>query len=200
MRLQPVEMHPSIKQQFENFDRFSGNSRLVDVFLENHTEFGKLHDSLNQTIISWSLSHVFREMIEHPEIMDKFRPKHPDASDDLGFLIQAEAFNNSSTIYRTYISVVLGRTDGLIAAIGKISKNCKNPEIVAAYKLMKNDEIRHLRNAIGHGSLLAMGSVLDYSDESHSRRFSFPELEWLNKSIYAIILAAWAASMKAVSG
>jgi hypothetical protein len=123
-------------------------------------------------------------------------PPNEDSDPILGFLVRADSMRSSSIILRTYICLVLGRTDGIVEAFRDLERIEKTAEISAALKLLRNDGVRELRNAIGHGTYLARANSLIYDCKDSKAEFSFPELEALNTSIVSIIMAAWAASCR----
>ncbi len=148
-------------------------------------------DELNQAVIFWSTSSVLKEMIDTPDILNKFRPAPSIKDETMAFIAQAEGFNNSSIIFRTYVSVVLGRSENLVRVFSNLQKELHSRHLGAVLTLLRNDEVRILRNAISHGTYHAHGNVLDYWDSMKKRRVSFPELDELNFSIFTIVLMAW---------
>ena len=196
MRLQPVEIHPKMQSALEVWRRFASDDSLLNSLLAYHDRFSGLEIQLEQAVTMWSISSVLNELIDHPNILNKFRPT-PSISDPvLSFFAQAGSFRNSSIVFRTYVSVVLGRTEEFSRALSGLQSEVRSQHLSAAVRLIRNDEVRILRNAVGHGTFVAKGEVLKYWDDQRQRRISFRELDELNFSIWSIILIVWAVSTK----
>jgi len=167
--------------------------------LNDGREMKPLFASLQQANIAWSLASIYNELIERPAVLREIWAQEPSQPQELHEWAQAEAFSSTSLIYRTFTSVVLGRTEPFVSALAKINERNRSPHIKRAIGLLRNDEVRRLRNALGHGTFLAGGQVLAYRDRNEKRRISFRELDELNFAIWSIILMGWAASIKWVN-
>ncbi len=186
MRLQPQEIDPSIVKALTAWQAFSSDTMLQDKLIEHSSSFSNLTNQLNQAVIFWSTSSVLKEMIDAPDILNRFRPTLSIKDETMAFFAQAEGFNNSSIIFRTYVSVVLGRSENLVSVFNVLQQELHSRHLGAVLTL--------LRNAISHGTYHAHGNVLDYWDNMKKRRISFPELDELNFSILKIVLMAWSSS------
>ncbi len=192
MRLQPVEIHPKIQGALDVWSQFQDEKELQQIFIVNSEKFDGLFDHLNQAVIMWSISHVLKEIAQSPELLNDFRPLPSVEDKSLSFLLQASKFSDSSIVFRTYVSVVLGRSEKLVGCLAQMQKAVKSKHLSAAIKLVRNDEVRILRNSIGHGTYLASGQVLEYSDRRLTRQISYRELDSLNFAIWTIVLMVWA--------
>ncbi|WP_424941653.1 hypothetical protein [Aliiroseovarius sp. S253] len=193
MRLQPKHIPEQIEKRLEEFDRFKSDTAVLNLLRLHSGQLANLSARLNQAVLLWSNSAVLKQVISDADVLDKYFPAPSIQDDELAFWAKAEALNNSSTIFRTYVSVVLGRSEELVSALGDINREQKDHHLKSALKLLRDDEVRRLRNAISHGTFVAHGSELEYWDDNEKRRFSFPELDALNFAIFKVILLAWGA-------
>ena len=143
---------------------------------------------------------MLKELRDHPEILDKFRPSHTIKSNDeeekfFSGLVRADAFTSASIVFRTWVSLVYIRIDDLVSVLEKIQREAQSKHFSAFLNLIKNDEVRHLRNAFAHGTIDAFGMELEYKDKKHSGCFSYDQLDRLNFAIYTFLLSVWAASL-----
>ncbi|MBW6506372.1 MAG: hypothetical protein K0B00_06415 [Rhodobacteraceae bacterium] len=195
-RLQPIEIHPSIQKSLDAWSACSSDGSFSNALLEDGRELGPLNKSLGQASVAWSFSAIFDELAKNPGIMDILRPPPPDIPKDVFFFLQADSLTSNAVVFRTYVSVVLGRTDEFVVALSAISKRNPSEHFSAIMKLLRNNEVRHLRNAIGHGTYIAQGQVMKYRDGVHSRRISFRELDKLNSAIWYVVLTGLTASYR----
>lgn len=205
-RLQPVEIHPKLKSVVDRWQEHSSDTSVSKAFHNDGKELGPLNVELSQANIAWSMSAILDELAARPDIMNILRPPPKDIPSDAFFLMNAEALKSNSVFFRTYVSVVLGRTEKFVDAINHIAKRNPSKHFSATLKMLRSDEVRHLRNAIGHGTFVARGQVMIYRDGTHERRISFRELDIVNSAIWAIILAgltgsyAWKEELKKGAG
>lgn len=195
-RLQPVEIHGDLLRVLKRWKAFAKDSSVSEAFYNDGAELGPLNASLGQTSVAWSLSALLGELARRPDIMSVLRPPPSEIPSDMHFLIQANALTSNSVIYRTYVSTVMGRTDEFVEAVSQISRRNPSKHFSATLKLLRSDEVRHLRNAIGHGTFVATGQVMSYRDGEHTRRISFRELDLVNSAIWAVVLTGLTASYK----
>lgn len=193
-RLQPVEIDPGLQRVLQAWEDHANDASLSEALRKDGRELGHLNAALGQASNAWSMSAILDELARRPSIMNTLRPPPSDIQSDVFFLLQADALTSNSILYRTYVSVVLGRTDEFVNALGKISQRNRGEHFSATMKLLRNDEVRHLRNAIGHGTFLASGQILEYRDKERHRRISFRELDKLNLAIWSIVLTGLVAS------
>lgn len=193
-RLQPVEIHPKLKSALENWQKHSGDLSVLNAFQKDGKELGPLNAELNQANMAWSMSAILNELATRPEIMNALRPPPNDIPADMYLFINAEGLTSNSIVFRTYVSVVLGRTDQFVTAINQISRRNPSKHFSATLKLLRNDEVRYLRNAIGHGTFLARGQVLRYQDGDKTRRISYRELDMVNSAIWAVVITGLVSS------
>jgi hypothetical protein len=200
VRLQPIEIHPKISAALTKWAEFAGDQSLSDCLMQDGHELGKLNSQLAQASLAWSHSANLDELARNPDVAEQLRPPPSDIPHEAFRWLHAESLLSNGQLFRTYVSVVLGRTDEFVAALHSISKRNKNPHLGVAIKLLRNDEVRRLRNAVGHGTFLAKGQVFEYRDGSHERRIAFRELDTLNTSIWTIVLTGLTASYKWKAG
>lgn len=193
-RLQPTEIHEDLLRALAAWESHASDTGLSEILREDGRELGPLNAALGQANVAWSMSSILDELARRPSIMNSLRPPPCDIPADAFFFIQADALTANSVLYRTYVSVVLGRTEEFVAALNNISRRNPNPHFSATIKLLRNDEVRRLRNAIGHGTFLAGGQVLEYRDGRNHRLISFRELDKLNGALWSIVLTGLVAS------
>ena len=193
-RLQPIEIHEGLLRALEAWESHANDTGLSGTLRNDGKELGPLNASLEQTNIAWSMSSVLAELARRPSIMNSLRPPPSDIPDDVFFSMQADALTSNSILYRTFVSVVLGRTEEFVQAMNNISRRNSSKHFSATMKLLRNDEVRRLRNAIGHGTFLIGGQVMEYWDGKHHRRIAFRELDKLNGALWAIVLSGLNAS------
>ncbi len=198
-RLQPIEIHKNLLQALEAWESHANDTSLSEALRNDGKDLGPLNAALGQASIAWSMSSVLAELAKRPNIMDSLRPPPSDIPRDVFFFMQADALTSNSILYRTFVSVVLGRTDEFVKAMNNISRRNPSKHFSATMKLLRNDEVRHLRNAIGHGTFLIGGQAMEYSDGKYHRKISFRELDKLNGALWAIVLSGLAASYEWVN-
>jgi hypothetical protein len=193
-RLQPIEIIEGLLRALEAWEGFSNDRSFIEAMMRDGRELGPLNSELGQANVAWSMSYILDDLARRPNIMNALRQPPAEIPADEFFFLHANALTSNSVIYRTYVSVVLGRTDKFVSAISQISTRNPGAQFSSVLKLLRNDEVRLLRNAIGHGTFLASGQVLAYEDRGRHRRISFRELDRLNGAIWSIVLAGWSAS------
>lgn len=193
-RLQPIEIHKDLLRALEAWESHASDTGLSEILGKDGRELGPLNAALGQANVAWSMSSILGELARRPSIMNSLRPPPTDIPADAFFFMQADALTSNSVLYRTFVSVILGRTEEFVDALNKIFRRNPNAHFSATMKLLRNDEVRRLRNAIGHGTFLAGGQVLEYRDGGNHRRISFRELDKLNGALWSIVLTGLAAS------
>lgn len=195
-RLQPKEIHPSIQQALVDWSQFSADQSFLDTLIRDGEELGPLSGSLMQANAAWSQSTLLDRLGRDPTVMDGLQPLPPHSQNELNQWLRADLLISNSIIFRTFVSVVLGRTEDFVGALATIARRNRSQHFKAVLKLLRNEEVRRLRNAIGHGTFRAQMQVMEYSDKSHQRKISFRELDELNRAVFTIVLAGMAASFK----
>lgn len=193
-RLQPIEIHEDLLRVLEARESHASDTGLSEILRKDGRELGPLHAALGQANVAWSMSSILGELARRPSIMNSLRPPPIDIPADAFFFMQADALTSNSVLYRTFVSVVLGRTEEFVNALIKICRRNPSVHFSATMTLLRNDEVRHLRNAIGHGTFLVGGQVLEYRDRINHRRISFRELDKLNGALWSVVLAGHVAS------
>lgn len=195
-RLQPIEIHQDLLRVLEAWENHANDTGLSEALRNDGKELGPLNAALGQANIAWSMSSVLAELARCPSIMNSLRPPPSDIPGDVFFFMQADALTSNSILYRTFVSVVLGRTEEFVSAMNNISRRNPSEHFSATMKLLRCDEVRRLRNAIGHGTFLIGGQVLEYWDCDLHRRIAFRELDKLNGALWSIVLSGLVASYK----
>lgn len=199
-RLQPIKIPQAVKDALDEVDSHrEDSSGLLNALIPHATKLKKFSRTLTQATVFWSLSSVLQELRDHPELLDKFRPSNSMKSNNeeekfFSYLLQAEAFTSASIVFRTWVSLVYIRIDDLVGVLEEIQRDARSKHFSAFLKLIKNDEVRHLRNAVAHGTIDAFAMELNYRDEKHSGCFSYDQLDRLNFAIYTFLLSVSAAS------
>lgn len=198
-RLQPIEVNNKLLRAIEAWESYANDRILAETLRKDGRELGPLNTALGQASVAWSMSCILDELARNPGVMNALRPPPSEVPGEVFFFFQADALTSNSVLYRTFISVVLGRTDAFVTAMGQISRRNPSKHFSATMKLLRNDEIRHLRNAIGHGTFLIGGQVLEYWDGKHRRRIAFRELDKLNSAIWSIVITGLSSSYEWVN-
>ena len=193
-RLRPIEIHTELQKVLQAWESHASDTGLSEILRRDGRELGPLNAALGQAAVAWSISSILGELAHSPNIMNSLRPPPTDIPADVFFFMQADALTSNSVLYRTFVSVVLGRTEEFVSALSKIGRRNPSPHLSMTIKLLRNDEVRRLRNAVGHGTFLAGGQVLEYRDGAHHRSISFRELDKLNGAIWSIVLTGLVAS------
>ena len=193
-RLQPIEIHEELQKALQAWESHASDAGLSEILKRDGRELGPLNAALGQASVAWSISSILGELARSPNIMNSLRSPPSDIPADAFFFMQADALTSNSVLYRTFVSVVLGRTEEFVSALNKVNRRNPNPHLSATIKLLRNDEVRRLRNAIGHGTFLVGGQVLEYRDGVNHRSISFRELDKLNEAIWSIVLNGLVAS------
>lgn len=193
-RLQPVEIHAGLLKVLEEWQKHASDTSFSDALMRDGKELGPLNAALGQANVAWSMSAILDELARRPNVMNMLRSPPSDIPSDVFFFMQADALTSNSILYRSFVSVVMGRTEEFVGALNQISRRNPSGHFSATMKLLRNDEVRRLRNAISHGTFLASGQVMEYKDEQHIRRISFRELDKINSAIWAIVLTGLTAS------
>lgn len=198
-RLQPIEVNNKLLRAIEAWESYANDRILAETLRKDGRELGPLNTALGQASVAWSMSCILDELARNPGVMNALRPPPSEVPGEVFFFLQADALTSNSVLFRTFISVVLGRTDAFVTAMGQISRRNPSKHFSATMKLLRNDEIRHLRNAIGHGTFLIGGQVLEYWDGKHRRRIAFRELDKLNSAIWSIVITGLSSSYEWVN-
>lgn len=193
-RLQPIEIHEDLLRVLDAWESHANDMILSENLRNDGRELGPLNAALGQANVAWSMSSLLEALAKRPGIMNTLRPPPNDVPDDVFFFVQADALTSNSILYRTFVSVVLGRTEEFVSALSNISRRNPSKHFSATMKLLRSHEVRHLRNAIGHGTFLIGGQILEYRDGKNHRRIAFRELDRLNGALWSIVLAGLVAS------
>ncbi|MCP1335097.1 hypothetical protein [Futiania mangrovi] len=193
-RLQPIEIHESLQRVLEAWESHASDTSFSEILRRDGRELGLLNAALGQANVAWSMSSILGELASRPEIMASLRPPPSDIPADVFFFMQADALASNSILYRTFVSVVLGRTEEFVNALSRVHRRNPRAHFSATMNLLRNDEVRRLRNAISHGTFLVGGQVLEYWDRKNHRKISFRELDKVNGAIWSIVLTGLVAS------
>lgn len=204
MTLIPKLAHESIKKSFSRIDSLDTNVSLLEALSPHQAIFSQFEKQLRQGVTIWSMSHMLTKLREQSQSAIEILPT-PDISPDPTFnnLMRAEALTTSSTIFRTWTSLVYMRPDKIMTTINSITEK---PEVLAAYaELANNKHVKHIRNSISHGTFDAEFQIFEYHDKNMktgfttSGKISYQELDKLNEHIFALWTSIWAISIKAVN-
>lgn len=193
-RLQPVEIHADLLKVLEEWEKHRSDTSFSDALMRDGKELAPLNAALGQANVAWSMSAILGELARRQNVMNMLRSPPSDIPSDVFFFMQADALTSNSVLYRSFVSVVMGRTEEFAGAPNQISRRNPSEHFSATMKLLRNDEVRRLRNAISHGTFLASGQVMEYKDAQHKRRISFRELDKINSAMWAIVLTGLTAS------
>jgi hypothetical protein len=166
---------------------------LLKSLLPYRDKFSPFEKRLRQGITFWSLASTLMLLRDNDELAQKILP--PSGIGDPSFerIMRAESLNSSSIVFRSWVSLVFMRPDDIFSVL----KSIPNPDshLQAFLNLFAHKQVRHIRNAISHGTFNAEFQEVEYRDRNVTEVISFPELDQLNSCIFAFWTSLWAASL-----
>ena len=193
-----------LKTILEEIQKFKNDSSgLLNSLMPHGKKFCAYEKMLRQGVQLWSMSKLPILIRDNNQIANILLPPTPQIEDEIQFFLRLETLTTSSTVFCTWISLVFLRMDNVIQAIEQIPS--KPPHLNAYLNLAKCEDIRHIRNAISHGTFNAEYQVLEFIDrntrtnESVKGRISFPELNQVNEHFFTLWASVWAATLKHIN-
>jgi hypothetical protein len=169
------------------------SSGLLKSLLPYRAQLSPFEKRLRQGVTFWSLASTLMLLRDNDELAQKILPPCPSIGDPVvDRLLRAEALNSSSIVFRSWVSLVFMRPDDILKAL----KSIPNPDahLRAFLDLFLHRQVRHIRNALSHGTFNAEFQEVEYQDREEVGQISFPELDDLNSCVFAFWVSLWATS------
>ena len=165
-----------------------------DALFSEKELFREFLSPLNQFSMFAGLSRVHEKLSKRPDIVLDIYPEFEKLPPSL---VLGE-FDNAANLLHSFVNIVYGRSDDLMAALRTAARRSKSEELALAIKLVDHDDVRKLRNALAHGTTEFTGDGLDYwNDDKVRYSITNVKLKLLNRSIRCIFLWCFAASVEA---
>jgi hypothetical protein len=204
MSLIPKMSSDELNRILEEIQEFKNDSTgLLNSLMPHGKKFCSYEKMLRQGVQFWSMSKLPILIRDNNQITNILLPPTTQIEDETQFFLRLETLTTSSTIFCTWISLVFLRMGKVIHTIEQLPN--KPPHLTAYLNLAKCKDIRHIRNAISHGTFNAEYQVLEFVDrntrtnESVEGRISFPELNQVNEHFFTLWTSVWAATLKHIN-
>jgi len=188
-------IEPSLDTALIEVKRYEHDSDgLLKSLQPYRIQFLPFEKRLRQGVTFWSLASTLMLLRDNDELAQKILPPCPNISDPfVDRLLRAESLHSSSIVFRSWVSLVFMRPDDIL----KVLQSIPNPDahLRAFLDLFSHDQVRHIRNAISHGTFTAEFQEVEYRDREKVGQISFPELDRLNSCVFAFWTSLWATSL-----
>ena len=167
-------------------DRFRDDPEgLLRALLPHSSEFRPLSESLRRGTVLWSVAGLLDGIAEDPRQLAKMLPT-PHIEPSAAMALRHEAVTTGSIVFRSWVSLVFMRFDTLLDILRSLPR--ENDHLNAFVDLITSDEVRHVRNAISHGTFEAEFQRFLWRDRHRSGEFSYDLLRRLNMAVFTFWL------------
>ena len=194
MSMIPDVINASLSKALTRVEQHSGSAdELINVLLPLRDDLTLHEKALRQGVTYSSMARLLRTLALNDDVALQLLPNSGQMDGALERILRGEALNSASTLFTSWMSLVFMRTEAILSIL---RANRSGSDLLRAYlSLAGHDEVRRLRNALSHGTFNAEYQELEYRDGGRVERISFPNLNRLNSSMFALWTAVWAASM-----
>jgi len=165
---------------------------LLNALQPHQHHFGYLEKRLIQGVLLFRLSSISLEIRHDDEMMNRYfqNPGHFE-EEQFNFLV-AHTLESAYIVFKTWVALVYMRSDEVEKTFGQIRHSSRHLGLYI--RLLRDDYVRHIRNALSHGTFDAESGIFHWTDDQHSGQLPYNDLEKINNHMFTLWLTMMACS------
>ncbi len=176
-----------IEAAINSVDAFSADSLgLLRELLPHKQRFRPYSEVFRRGTVLWSVASAIDGLRELPEALDHFLPLKP-GDNPLFAIVRDESIATASVVFKAWVSLAYMRFDDLLKEFEGIAD--RGEHLDSFVSLLRSDDVRHIRNAIAHGTFEAESGVFRWRDRKIEGSLPYDVLNRLNQSVFTLWLS-----------